>query len=85
MAHEVDKFGYPVDPVLRHLENRLADLAGEWRGVRRGVDGQDDIVREYHEIMEKLYSLGWDGILNIDDELPDRLMPEEYRRRHPRV
>jgi hypothetical protein len=83
MPHEIDELGYPTDPVLRQLEDRLGYLAGEWGGVRRGVDRQDDIVKEYHQTMQKLYELGWDGVLDIDCELPDRLMPEEYLKRHP--
>jgi len=85
MPHEVDASGYPTDPHLRALQAKLGDLAAEWREVYRGVEGQRDIVSDYHAVMAELYALGWDDMLDIDAELPEVLMPAEYVKRHPRV
>lgn len=78
MPHDVDNLGYPVDPELRQLESYLGELAARWRGTYR-----EDIVQEYHATMSLLYELGWDAILDVESELPDELMPEQYLRRHP--
>lgn len=82
MTHEKDSIGYPVDPDLRQLEFRLGDLAAKWR-LHESPEQQQKIVQEYHAIMERLYQLGWDSILDVTSELPDELMPEEYLKRHP--
>lgn len=83
--YQVDEFGYPIDPKLRNLEIHLCDLAGSWRGSWGNVHRQEEIRKEYHATMTKLYSLGWwDGTLDVECELPENLMPEEYVRRHSR-
>jgi len=79
MPHETDVFGFPVDPQLRRLENHLGDLAGIWRGTQNL-----NIVKEYNTILNLMYELGWDGILDSESELPEYLMNQEYLRRHPR-
>ena len=83
--HEVDDLGYPVDPIMRNLQRQLSYLAGELRGMARGDldEAQWEIVREYHAVMKQLYEMGWDAILDMEAELPEHLMPEEYLRRHP--
>lgn len=85
--HEVDKWGHPTDPKMRQLQFILGNLAAEWRGQARGDsdDKQAEIVEEYHSIMNQLYEMEWDAILDIVAELPDELMPEEYILRHPPV
>lgn len=75
-SHEVDEFGFPTDPELRRLEDRLGDLAGMWRGTY-----DEKVVQEYHATMARLYELGWNDVLDMESELPDSLMPEEYLRR----
>jgi hypothetical protein len=82
-AHEVDELRFPVDPELRELEMNLGDLAETWRGNWGNPDRQAEMVREYHATMAKLYALGWDGTIDLECELPEELMPEEYLRRHP--
>jgi hypothetical protein len=84
-AHEVDDIGLPVDPELRKLEKKLCILAATWRGSWGYPRRQEEIVREYHATMAKLYSLGWDGELDVDGELPDNLLPKEYLRRLGRL
>jgi hypothetical protein len=82
-GHKVDEFGYPSDPKLRALEFRLCDLAGTWRASWGDPQRQEEIVQAYHTTMAELYSIGWDGRLDIECELPDRLMPKAYLRRNP--
>jgi hypothetical protein len=81
--HQVDKIGYPVDPELRRLQIQLCDLAGRWRFYGGDARRQEETVREYHATMAQLYALGWDAVLDVECELLNELMPEEYRRRHP--
>lgn len=85
MAHETDAIGYPIDPELRKLEFYLGDLAARWRGSYDRPDVQEALVREYWAVLNQLYALGWDSLLDIESELPDRLMPEEYMRRNSRT
>jgi len=84
MTHATDKSGYPIDPELRRLEFRLGDLAGLWRRMHGDQSQQDALVKEYVIIIAQLYSLGWDAVLDIESELPDRLMPDEYLKRNLR-
>jgi hypothetical protein len=83
-AHKVDEIGYPLDPELRKLEFHLCELAGAWRASWGNPERQEEIVAEYHATMAKLYSLGWDGTLDMECELLKELLPEEYLKRHPR-
>ncbi|MCP4536697.1 MAG: hypothetical protein GY832_06080 [Chloroflexi bacterium] len=48
------------------------------------LEQQEEIVREYHATIAKLYTLGWDGAVDVECELPDELVPEEYWRRNPK-
>jgi hypothetical protein len=38
----------------------------------------DEIVQEYHAVMQQLWDLEWDANLDPEEELPDRLMPQYY-------
>jgi len=80
IPHATDDLGYPLDPELRSLQAYLGTLAGMWRHARRTNDHQrqHELVQAYHATLARLYELGWDDGLDIDAELPDRLMPEEY-------
>ena len=80
--HDTDQLGYPTDPELRALEFQLGNLAADYR-MHKSPAHDKQIVKEYHDTMKKLYQLGWDAVLDIESELPDKLMPEEYRKRHP--
>jgi hypothetical protein len=82
--HIVDKLGRPTDLVLRELEWHLCSLACDWAANLADPERQGEIVHEYHSTMAKLYSFGWDGTVDLECELPDELMPEEYRRRNPK-
>lgn len=78
MLHQKDQFGCPFDPELRRLVWSLGNLAAEWRGVARGADRQAEIAVEYLHILQQIHDLGWRGGLDIEDELPHRLMPKWY-------
>ena len=83
MAHEVTTNGFAVDPTIIQLEDRLGDLAGDWRSAHGRPEQQAALVRAYHATMEQLFQLGWDaGVANLGYEqtLPDELMPAEYLR-----
>lgn len=80
MGHEIDQFGRPIDPIIRQLEDQLDDLAAAWRGTHL-----EEVVREYGDIIDQLYQLGWDGSLHPQSELPSNLMPKEYLRRQHRL
>lgn len=79
--HPVDRLGFPLNPVLRTLEDKLCDLAAEWRGsLKRRVE----IKQEYEAIFQELYELGWDGFIELECELPAEHLPKEYLKKiHP--
>jgi len=65
---------------IRKLEDKISELAMRWRGQ---PGKRDEIKKEYHNTIAVLYSLGWDDILDVDCELPDDDMPQDYKTRHP--
>jgi hypothetical protein len=65
---------------IRKLEDRLSDLAAEYRGM---PGDRQRIKEEYHSTMKKLLSLGWDDFLDFESFLPTTDMPPEYMSRHP--
>lgn len=67
--------------LLSTLEHKLSDLAALWRG-RKDQPGADEIVRQYHAILNCMIELGFRDALDVDSELPDRLMPEAYLNLH---
>jgi hypothetical protein len=74
--HPVRKDGYPVDPEMRKLEQKLEDLGEFYIGST--PEKRINIVREYHETMKRLLELGWEGPLHIEGYLPKNKMPPEY-------
>jgi hypothetical protein len=69
---DAHRLGYPSVEVLR-LEIKLGEIAGKWRY------NQDDesLVLEYERVLYKMILKGYDvNTLPIQDQLPDRLMPE---------
>lgn len=75
--HDVNELGYPIDPYLKQLESRLAELVGIW-GKYESEESQHQAVLEYHQVMAELYELGWDTEIDIDHYLPVELMPQYY-------
>ena len=84
MAHTKDQSGYPLDPELRQAEFHLGDLAAMWRDAYGQPEQQEKIVQEYRDVLLRMYALGWESQLDVESELPDYLMPEEYLRRNSR-
>lgn len=58
---------------IASLVSQLGHIAGSWRETRESV-----YVKQYHDIYHKLRSLGWDGGIDVEAELPYELMPQEY-------
>jgi hypothetical protein len=82
MAHDVDEFGYAVDPELNEWEHQICTLASKWRNAKQrglAIDKQDEILAEYHAVLKKMYDKGWRGYLDAVCELPEALMPDFYR------
>ena len=60
------------------LEMKLGELAARFR---RNAVAQDEIVTEYAETMQKLLRFEqWCGEPDVDSQLPDELMPDDYKR-----
>lgn len=62
------------------LEQRLADLAADWRGETAA--GRAALAVAYAETLDALHACGWDDLLDVESMLPDALMPEVYFVRH---
>lgn len=75
------------EDLIDSLEIKLAKLANEWRKEHSQGRYQraESIVKSYHETMDKLWVLEWDGTgLLPDSELPIQLMPDYFVRRWER-
>ena len=55
------------------LEMQLGQIAGAWRETEDSV-----YIKQYHDIYHKLVSLGWDGRIDVEAELPYDLTPQIY-------
>jgi hypothetical protein len=67
---------YPMSQLeseIEALELALSRTASNWRATKDA-----EYVKQYHDIYHKLRSLSWDGGIDVEAELPDRLMPQEY-------
>jgi hypothetical protein len=60
----------------KELEFQLGHLAAEWAKTQKPA-----LIKRYHDIYHELRSLGWDDVIDIEAELPDELMPQEYLNR----
>lgn len=68
----------PIDEtLLKTLEHKLSDLAALWRS-RRATPEADTIARQYQAVLRCMIELGFRAPLDVDSELPNRLMPAEY-------
>jgi hypothetical protein len=63
--------------LIQAMEEKLSDLAASWR-EQKNQPQADEIVRHYHAILRCMIELGFHDSLDVDSELPDRLMPQEY-------
>jgi hypothetical protein len=81
MAHETDPSGSSLEREMQQLQDHLGDLLGLWVRSYEDPEKQDAVVQEYHVTLKRLFALGWNDVLAIEDELPYELMPSEYLRR----
>lgn len=65
------------DAELDELENQLNDLAPRWRGAET-EELSNQIAAEYAAVLIKMVNGGFNQSLDMDAELPERLMPKEY-------
>jgi hypothetical protein len=63
--------------LLSTMEIHLSDLAALWR-ANKSTSEADEIVRHYQAILRCMIELGFRSPLDVDSELPTRLMPQEY-------
>jgi hypothetical protein len=65
------------EQLLQTMELKLSDLAALWRGYK-DTPQAENIIRQYHAILRCMIELGFRSPLDLDSELPNRLMPVEY-------
>jgi hypothetical protein len=63
--------------LVNEMERSLALLAGRWRS-RQNTPDAESIARQYQAILRCMIELGYQDSLDVDSELPDELMPQEY-------
>lgn len=64
------KLGYPSLEML-HLEDKLTDIAGAWRGTK-----DEALIDEYRDVLFLMMLKGYDvTTLDIQDQLPSDKMP----------
>jgi hypothetical protein len=63
--------------MFKEMELKLSDLAALWRS-RKNTPQSDEIVRQYHAVLNCMIELGFHSSLDVDAELPTRLMPAAY-------
>ncbi|GEM_PF-1285477 len=64
------------------LEQQLSRLAYLWRSVDVDDPNEALIVEQYQRLLRQMVAEGFGGPLDIDAELPDDLMPDEYLKLH---
>jgi hypothetical protein len=68
-----------VPEPLTGIDKAIFDLgviAGQWRDTQEG-----QCIDAYRDLYEALRKMGWQGSLDIEQELPNRFMPEDYLNR----
>lgn len=63
--------------LLDALETKLGHLAARWRGTENPQEAET-VVRQYQSVLRCMVELGWRNSLDVDAELPDEYMPDEY-------
>jgi hypothetical protein len=60
-------------------------IVGEWR--RTGGQGTPSAnqIRQFKDLIEQLYGMGWDNALGWEHELPEENLPEHYLQRRTRI
>jgi hypothetical protein len=73
--------GQPEELTTTVLEQRLADLAADWRiGT---PDDREVLAATYAETLNVLYVHGWDDLLDGEGMIPNEMMPADYFVRYP--
>lgn len=67
--------------VIDSLEDRLGELAAQFRRSATGSEAQARAIEHYHQVMEELFWVGdWGGEpAAVESLLPDELLPKVYR------
>ena len=70
----------PDTHFLELLEDKLSDLAAQWRGASRRGEAAiaEAVVQQYQAVLLCMIELGHNEFLDAETELPDRLMPPAY-------
>jgi hypothetical protein len=66
-----------IEPMLKNMEESLSELAMRWRGNDSDEEA-DAIAHNYQVILRCMIDLGFHQSLQVEAELPDELMPQEY-------
>lgn len=66
-----------IEPMLKNMEASLGELAMYWRGSENDEEAMA-IAHQYQLILRCMVELGFHQSLQVDSELPDELMPQEY-------
>lgn len=69
------------EKAVHNLQCALCDLASEWRGLKSGEPREEEIVRQYNQLLHVLLDWGWDAYLDTPEpvcELPNELMSKRY-------
>ncbi|MCI0713425.1 MAG: EF-hand domain-containing protein [Chloroflexi bacterium] len=66
-----------IEPMLKNMQDSLNELAMRWRGSDSDEEA-DAIAHNYQVILRCMIDLGFRQSLQVEAELPDELMPQEY-------
>jgi hypothetical protein len=66
-----------IEPMLKNMEESLSELAMRWRGNDSDEEA-DAIAHNYQVILRCMIDLGFHQSLQVEAELPDELLPQEY-------
>jgi hypothetical protein len=70
------------EQVLSELTPTLSNLAYQFRSTGH-PEKRETIQRAYNNILHRACNWGWDDVIDVESELPDRFMPQWYREKHP--
>lgn len=63
--------------LIHEMEGSLRVLAAHWRGSQNQPEAPE-IVRRYQSILRCMIELGYHDSLDVESELPDEFLPQEY-------
>ncbi len=69
----------PARPSLGEMERSLSTLAARWRS-RQNTPEAEAVVHAFQSILRLMVELGYHDSLDVDAQLPDEYMPDEYLR-----